>query len=402
MEFNYKARTKDGELQNGVIEAVDEGNALESLRNRNLIVVYLSPVSREFVLFRRIPFFEKVPKREIVIFSRQLSTLFESKVPLISAMRTLVKQTSNQSFKEALLVIAQDVDDGMPLSKALAKHAGIFNNFYISMVKTGEVSGKLGEIFSYLADHLEKDYYFESKARSSLIYPAFVFVTFIVIMILMLVFVVPNLTIVLIESGVTLPIATQIIIFLSDAFRGYWWIFLIALIGILGFFSYYRQTKEGRAYFDWLKLKMPILGTLFTKIYLSRFAESLSTLIIGGLPLTQALEVTSDVIGHEIFKDIIFSTVAEVQKGATISSVLKQRSEVPLFVSEMIAVGEESGRLDAVLKNIANFYQKEVDNTLENMTSIIEPVLIVFLGIAVAVLIVAIILPIYNIAQNIG
>lgn len=402
MQYNYQARTKEGVFQSGLVEAVDENAALEILRGRGLIVLSLLTAKEKFILFRRIPFLERIKKREIVIFSRQLSTLFEAKVPLIIAMRTLVEQTSNLYFRESLTAVTQDVEGGMALSKALAKHPRIFNNFYISMAKTGEVSGRLGEIFNYLANHLEREYYFENKVRGSMIYPAFVFVGFIIIMILMLVFVIPQLTSVLKESGAELPLATKIVIGLSDLFRSYWLLFLVFLLAVAGIVLYYRQTKEGRVYLDWLKLKIPIFGDLLQKIYLMRFSESLGTLIIGGLPITQALEVTGDVVANEIYKDIVLSVVEEVKKGATISSVLRPRKEIPPFVSEMIAVGEESGRVDLVLKNIADFYQKEVNNTLENITSLIEPLLIVFLGVAVGILIVAVILPIYNITQTIG
>ena len=402
MQFNYQARNKDGEFQKGVIEAQDEASALESLRNRELIVFYLAPLKREFFLFRKIPFIGGVKKRDIVIFSRQLAVLFRAKVPLISAMKTLVRQAGNPFLKETLTNITKDVEGGMALSRAISKHPKVFDNFYLNMVKTGEYSGSLDETFEYLANHLEREYEFESKVRGAMIYPAFVLVVFLVIMILMLTFVIPHLTTILKEANADIPFTTKIIMGISDAFINFWWVFLIIFLGAIGAFVYYQDTKEGRLYIDWVKIKIPIFGSLFQKIYLARFSESLGTLIVGGLPITQAIEVTSEVIGNVVYKDIMTMAAEEVKKGSMISGVLKSREEIPAFVSEMVAVGEESGRLDYVLENISKFYQKEVATVLDNITTLIEPVLIVFLGIGVAILVAAVILPIYNAVQTYG
>lgn len=401
MQFSYKARTKSGDLQEGTIEAASQNGAMDLLQRHGLIIVDLKSEKSSFFSLK-IKWFEGVKPKEMMIFSRQLATLFESKIPLVESLRTLSEQTDNNFFKEIILEVASDVDSGTSLSEAMKKHDMQFSAFYINMVKAGEVSGKLQDVFNYLADHQERDYSINSKAKSALIYPAVIFSFFILVFVLMLVFVIPSLKSVLLESGVDLPLITRAIIGISDAFVNFWYLIIIGVAAVVGSLYYFSTTSYGEYLWDVSKVRMPVFGDLFLKLYLTRFCENLSTLIVGGLPIIQALQVTGDVIGSPRFKVIIDDTIEEVRRGNPINVVLRRHEEFPALVVSMVAVGEATGRLDYTLKNLATFYQREINSMIDSIVSLIEPAMIGFLGIGTGIFLAAILTPIYNIANSIG
>jgi type IV pilus assembly protein PilC len=292
--------------------------------------------------------------------------------------------------------MVDDVNAGLALSQALAKHPEIFSLFYVNLVRAAEESGKLQEVFIYLADYLERSYYLTTKARNAMIYPAFVFGTFIVVMIVMLTVIMPRLTVIFEQSNVPIPFYTQAIIALSFFLRQ-WGVFL--LIGlIIGVIALWRWafTPNGKRVVHRLQLKIPVFGDLYKKLYMTRFADNLRTLIIGGIPIIRALTITSDVVGNVIYQEVIQNAVESVKGGNTISAALEQSPEVPILVTQMIRIGESSGRLDFILGSIARFYQKEVDSLVENMVALIEPIMIVGLGIGVGILVASVLVPIYN------
>ena len=399
MKFNYQARTKKGEIQSGTAEASSREAAISLLQKYGLYVTILEEAEAPPIYARRIKFFERIPAAEIVLFSRQLSILFKSKVSLVEALEVLAIQTKNPDFKEKIFKMAEDVEGGTALSGALSRHPKIFSSFYIAMVKAGEASGKLSEALSYLAEHLEREYRLIARIRGAMIYPAMVVFIAVLVLALMMFFVVPQLTKVLGETGAELPLATQMIIGLSAFLKKWGWILILILIGlIIGLFRYYR-TKEGKKFFDQAFLRLPLAGPLLKMIYLSRFAENLSTLISGGLPIAQALEITGGIVGNTTYKEIIFKARDEVRRGEPISSVLGRSPEnFPPVFTQMILVGEKTGTLDKTLMDVVDFYQKEVDRTVENLLSILEPALIVFLGLVVAGLMAAILMPLYQMA----
>ena len=399
MKFNYQARTKKGEIQSGTVEASSREAAIALLQKYGLYVTVLEEAEAPPIYARRIKFFERIPASDIVLFSRQLSILFKSKVPLVEALEVLAIQTKNPDFKEKIFKLAEDVEGGTALSGALSRHPKIFSSFYIAIVKAGEASGKLSEALSYLAEHLEREYRLISRIRGAMIYPAMVIIIAILVLFLMMFFVIPQLTPVLTEAGAELPAITKMIIGLSDFLKKWGWILILILIGlIIGLFRYYR-TKEGKKFFDKSFLRLPLAGPLLKMIYLSRFAENLSTLISGGLPIAQALEITGRIVGNTTYKEIIFRARDEVRRGEPVSSVLGRSPEnFPPVFTQMTLVGEKTGTLDKTLTDVADFYQKEVDRTVENLLSILEPALIVFLGLIVAGLMAAILLPLYRMA----
>jgi type IV pilus assembly protein PilC len=398
VHFSYIARNKEGEIQTGKINVSSKEEAVSAIQASGLIVISCQLADRMPLWMKNIKLFKRVKTKDIVSFSRELATLFSAKVSLVESIRVLGRQQENAYFKETLLEIAGDVEAGTIFSKALAKHPKQFSLLYINIIKTGEVSGNLENSLNYLADHLEKQYYLASKVRGAMIYPAFILMGFIIVAILMLVMVIPNLTSILKESGQELPWSTRLIISLSDFMRAWWWVITIIFISILTGAWRFRETPRGKRFFDRLVLKLPIFGKALKKFYLSRLSENLSTLIKGGLPILQALQTSGEVVGNDVYQQLIFEAKDEVKVGNSISSVLKRYTEIPPMMTQMIYTGEKTGQLDLVLGKLAHFYSVEVDNLVSNISALIEPVLIVFLGIGVAVLLMSILMPIYNIS----
>ncbi len=399
MIFAYEAKTLQGENKTGTVEASSEDAAIELLQRNNLIVLNIKQSSSVSLMSKKIKLFERVPKKEIVVFSRQISALFAAKVPVIESLRTMLEQTKNETFKEALEDITESVNSGNPLSKSLAEHKKIFSDFYISIVHSGELSGKLEEVFNYLADTLEREYYLTQKVRGAMIYPAFILVALVGVMFVMMIWVIPNLTSVFAEANLELPALTKIIIALSDIFQGYWWLILAVMFGGVAGFWQWVSTERGKMIWGSIQLQLPIFGPILTKFYLSRFSDSLSTLIKGGLPIVRSLEVSANVVGNYVYKKIIAETIDNVKKGGTISQIFKGKQEIPIMVSQMVAIGEQAGKLDATLKTVAEFYHKEVKNSMDNIVTIIEPLLILVLGVGVGILLVAILMPMYNLTN---
>ena len=397
MKYNYQARTKKGEVQTGIVEASSREAAIVLLRKYGLYVTILEEATALPIYAKRLKLFEGITHQDIVLFSRQLSIMFKSKVPLVESLNVLSGQTRNLDLKERILDLSEDVEGGTSFSGALSRHPEIFSSFYISMVKAGEVSGTLSESLEYLADHLEREYHLTSKIRGALLYPALIVVVVLLVIAMMIFFVIPNLSEVLIGSGSELPTATKIVINSAAFLRKFGWVLgLVILLVIFAVFRYYRSQK-GKKFFDGLFLKIPVIGPFLKTINLALFAENLSTLISGGLPIASALQTVGEIVGNSRYKEVIFEARDRVRKGETISSVLSAAPEVfpPVFV-QMTLVGERTGTLDSTLMNIVNFYKKEIDRTIDNLLSILEPLLIVILGVVVAGLMLAILLPLYQ------
>ncbi len=400
MEFRYTARTNTGQIQKGNIEAKSKQDAIAALQDRNLIILDVLGREDTSVFNAQISIFNRVKTKEMVAFSRQLSTLFSARIPLLEALRALARQTENKYFSQIIFEIANDVEAGSLLSKALAKYPKAFSGFFINMVRSGEVSGGLDRSLNYLADYLEKQYYLNSKVRGAMAYPAFIMGGFLIVGVLMMILVVPQLTSFLVETGQELPLPTKMLIATSKFISGIGGIItLIAFIGIViaAVFSINRVPKA-RWLFDSAKIKAPILGKIFKGIYLARITDNLSTLIQGGLPILQALQVTADVVGNVVYKKIIEEAKENVRTGGTISSCFENHGEIPPMVTQMIATGEQTGSVDEILKKLSSFYTKEVDATVATLAQLIEPALILVLGVGVALLVSSILIPIYTIA----
>jgi type IV pilus assembly protein PilC len=401
MEFKYTARSREGQILRGSMEAGSKKEAVSVLQNRNLIILDLVESQRATIMTAQITIFQRVKGKEMVAFSRQLSTLFSARIPLLEALRVLARQTENKYFSQIIFEVANDVEAGSLLSKALAKFPKVFSQFFINMIRSGEVSGGLDKALNYLADYLEKQYYLNSKIRGAMGYPAFILSAFIVIGTLMMILVVPQLTSFLVETGQELPLPTKILIATSGFVINWGWLLLI-LIAIAVFILIFsiNRVPKARFYFDMSKIKAPIFGQIFKGIYLARMTDNLSTLIQGGLPILQALQVAADVVGNVVYRKIIMEAKENVRIGNTISSCFFNYAEIPPMVTQMIATGEQTGSVDDILRKLSSFYTKEVDAMVENLSQMIEPVLILLLGGAVAILVASILIPIYNIASS--
>ncbi len=386
-------------MQVGTVEAGGREIAIGVLQRHGLIIVHLEEKSKTPLFYRSLELFESITEKEIALFSRQIATLLEAQVPLVEALKALGAQATNPRFKGVIFDISSEIEGGASFSKALGKYPKIFSHFYLALIKSAEVAGKLQEVTLYLADHLERDHYIKSKIRGALIYPAFVLFGIVAVGFLMFTFVIPQLVAIFEEVSIDLPLLTRAIIWASAAFRTYV-VFILIVFGAAGFAAWrYIQTEEGAMGLDKLKLKLPILGALFTNLYIARFAENLGTLLAGGIAISMALRVSADVIGNRVYSGIIRDTEEAVKRGDTMSSVLKTYSAIPPLVSQMVETGVTTGKLDVILRNLARFYERELTAIVDNLLALIEPVLVVGMGIVVGILVVAILQPIYSMVQ---
>lgn len=396
--FKYKASDKEGKIRQGLAEAVSENMAAEALRERGFSVISIKEVSTFKAAKQGIALFNRIKPKDLVIFSRQFAVMISANVAMVQALKIVAEQTDNVKLKMIVLEVSNEVDSGSKLSDALAKRPQVFSNFFISVIRSGETSGKLDEVLNYLADEMEKDYDMTSKIKGAMIYPAFVFCGLGAVGIIMMVFVIPKLTGVLEETGAELPIATRILIGTSDFLQNYWWLLIIIAVALIFGVRFIISIPQGRKCLDILKLKLPIFGKLFQKIYLVRFTRSLNTLIVGGVAISNGLKITSEVVSNSVYRRLIEETIKEVEDGNSISSVFINSKEIPKMVSQMMSIGEKTGKLDLILERLTDFYAKEVANTVANLMTLMEPLIMVIIGVAVGIMVAAIIMPMYNLA----
>ncbi len=400
MLFNYEVLDEKGEKKAGSIDAINVDVAISSLQRRGLVLASIKEANGQTsFLNSKISMFDRVSGKEIVILSRQLATLFQAQVSALRIFRLLSGESENNLLRNKLNVIADDLQSGSSISTALEKHPKIFSEFYVSMVKTGEESGKLDQVFEYLASYLDRSYELTSKVRGALIYPAFVVITFITVMVLMFTMVIPKISGILTESGTELPIYTTVILGLSNFLVEYGFV-ILAIVTVIGFFAVrFIRTPDGRMFYDQFKLQIPYISTLFKKLYLSRLADNMNTMLSSGIPIVRALELTSNIIDNKIYQGILVNSMSAVKGGKTLSESLSNNpKEIPGIMVQMTRVGEETGEVGTILKTLADFYTREVKTAVDSLVSLIEPVMIVMLGGGVAVLLAAVLVPIYNIA----
>jgi type IV pilus assembly protein PilC len=401
MLFNYRALDQDGHERQGSVEALSMDVAIATLQKRNLIVSSIAP-SEQKGSSLSLSFLQHVSNKEVVILSRQISTLFEAQVSALRVFRLLAAEVENELLAQVLTEVGDDIQGGAPISKALSRHPKVFTNFYVNMVKSGEESGKLSETFIYLADYLDRTYEVQSKAQNALIYPAFVIGIFFVVMALMLTIVIPKISAILTDSGQPIPIYTRVVIGLSNLIVHYGLFVLIALL-IAGFLAYRAlQTPSGKLMFDSIKLDIPYLGDLYQKLYLSRIADNFSTMLASGVPVVEAVEITSSVVDSATYEGILKQVGEDVRGGASISDALSRHEEIPGIMTAMVRVGEETGELGKILSTLAKFYQREVVNAVDTLVDLIEPLMIVLLGLGVGTLLASVLIPIYNLAGSIS
>lgn len=400
MLFNYTVLTPEGSQSKGQIDAQSVDAAISSLQRRGFVVVTVTPEIQKNFLQKKFSLFDRVPMKDVVIMSRQIAALFEAQVSAIKAFTLLSENADNKVLSFALSSIAQDVQGGITISAAMEKHGNVFSTFYISMVKAGEESGKLTDSFRYLADYLEREYELTSKTQNALIYPAFVITTFVIVMVLMLTMIIPRLSVILVETGQQLPIYTRAVIALSNFFVHYGIFILIIVVAIGLYLGRSSRTPAGKKRIDGWKITAPIVGPLFKKVYLSRIADNLDTMLSSSIPVLRALEITGEVVDNALYKEIMQQAVNDVKAGISISASFEKHEIIPPIMVQMVRVGEETGSLGSILKTLARFYKKEVDGAVDTLIGLIEPIMIVGLGVGVGFLLTSILLPIYNIASS--
>jgi len=327
--------------------------------------------------------------------------LFRASVPTLRIFQLLATETENPLLRRRLEEVAEDIQGGVSLSGALGKHSDVFSDFYVNMVRAGEESGDLSKTFSYLADYLDRSYELITKTRNALIYPVFVIVAFIVVMVLMLVIVIPKLSAIILETGQDLPFYTKIVIGTSNLFIDYG-LFMAIMLALGGFFLWrYVSTDKGKRYFAGFALTTPYAGRLFRKLYLTRIADNLNTMLTAGITVVRSVEVAATVVGNEVYKNLLVQASQDVRMGVPLSQALAKYPDVmPSIMIQMIKIGEETGELPSILDTLAKFYRREVDNEIDTLISLIEPAMIILLGIGVGGLMVSILLPMYDIASS--
>ncbi len=402
MNFTYKAVTSTGEKKEGAIDASNKDLAIAALQRRGLIVVSVAEEGTGGSIFKR-AIFQHVPQKDVVILSRQISTLFDAQVSALKAFTLLATNAENPMLKRILNSVVDDIQGGTTISGALAKHPDVFTDFYVNMVKAGEESGKLNEVFAYLADYLDRQYALTSKTKNALIYPAFVIVVFIVVMILMFILVIPKLSVIIETSGAAIPVYTRIVIGISNFFISYG-IFILILFVLAGLYVYHlARTERGKQYLDGLRLTIPVLGTVYKKLYLSRMADNMSTMLTSGISIVRSIEITGKIVGSRVYEGILTEASEAVKAGSSFSEALeKHPGPIPSILVQMVRVGEETGGLGTILKTLALFYKREVDDAIDTLMGLIEPIMIVILGLGVGILLTSILVPIYNIASSIS
>ena len=400
MLFKYSAIDKDGNQKDGSIEAINIDIAIASLQRRGFIISNIvESDAKEGFLNKNLAFLERVSNKDIVILSRQLATLFEAQVSALRVFQLLATETENPKLARKLSDVVNDLQGGSSIAGALEKHPDVFSAFYISMVRAGEESGRLDEVLLFLADYMDRTYEVTQKAKNALIYPAFVITTFIAVMVLMLTLVIPKISQILIDSGQEIPVYTQVVIGISNFFVNYGPYLLIAIIVGVFFLLRFRKTEAGKESFDGFRLNIPYVGKLYRMLYLSRISDNLNTMLASGIPMVKSLELTKSVVDNQIYLKAIEGATEDVKSGASVSEAFSRYEEFPNILIQMVRVGEETGNLGEILSTLAKFYRREVTNSVDTLVDLIEPVMIVLLGLGVGTLLASVLIPIYNVSS---
>ncbi|HEY4694364.1 MAG TPA: type II secretion system F family protein [Candidatus Nanoarchaeia archaeon] len=396
-QFTYTVKDKTGETKKGLIEAVDQRQAASILHERGFVVINIESKKAGFQL--RVGSLGIGP---IANFTRQLATMISSGLPLTESLVVLEKQTENARLEEIIRSVADDIQGGSTFASALGKHPGEFSVAYINIIKAGESSGTLDKVLGKLADTLEKDREFQAKIKGAFIYPTIILIAMVLVISIIMIFVVPKLSQLYVDLNIELPLPTKIMIWLSNVFVNFWWLMIIAVVGGLFALRRYRKTPEGALVIDGLILKVPIMGRLNRDSSLTEFTRTLSSLIGAGVPILEGLRISGDVASNALHRQAVHRSATLVEKGAQLSKALGSDESFPAIVPQMVAVGEETGKIDEVLAKVSNYFELEVDHQVKNLTSSLEPIIMVVLGVMVALLVISIILPIYGITSAFG
>jgi len=399
--YNWVAETKKGKVIKGELEAADEKSAGLQLRRRNLKIKKIKPKPKD--VFENVSFMQpKVTKKDIVIFTRQFSTMIDAGLPLVQGLTILAEQMENKTFKRILKEVVKDVEGGSSLAEAMEKHPDVFDSLFINLVAAGEVGGILDTILQRLAAYIEKVEKLKSQIKGAMTYPMVVVAIAIIVIAVIMIFVIPVFEEMFASFGKALPVPTQIVVAMSKFTTENILYIIGGLILFVFLFKKYRGTTGGRKATDTLALTLPVFGPLLKKVAVARFSRTLGTMISSGVPIITALEIVAKTSGNVVLEEVILDVRSSIAEGQPIAEPLSENDIFPNMVVQMIAVGEATGALDAMLEKIADFYDDEVDVAVEAMTSMLEPLLMVFLGGAIGGLVIAMYLPIFGMAAAMG
>lgn len=398
--FEYKAVSQTGENINGRYNAKDRNEIMQMLRSKSYHPVLIKEVS-EGTDISKLKLFNKIKAKDIAIFARQFYAMLNAGVTIIQCLDILRQQTEKPYFREVIEKVYESVQKGSTLSEAMKEHQSVFPGLFISMVEAGEASGNLDVIMDRMATHYEKETKIQNKIQSAMTYPIILAVVSVVVVIFMLVSILPTFLNMFEGSDVPLPAPTRLLLTISNALQRYWYLFILGIIVIVYFIRRYIQTAGGRRQFDWLKLKIPIIKNTVTKVCTSRFTRTLSTLLASGIPLLQSMEIVSKIVGNQVIADGILSVKEDMRKGYDLAGPIQRLGLFPPMVHSMIRIGEESGALDDVLKKTADFYDDEVEVSITKMTTMLEPIMIIFMAIIIGFLVIAMYLPMMDMMQTI-
>lgn len=394
--YKWEGKTLRGEKKKGELEAPDEGSVRTHLRQQNVIPTKVVAKGKEVSFsFGR----QKIKKKDVAVFTRQLATMIDAGLPLVQSMDILAMQQENKAFKEIIKNIKEDVEGGSTFAGALKKHPKAFDELYVNLVVAGEEGGILDNVLTRLAIYIEKAEALKKKIKSALVYPSTIVAVAVIVVAVLMIFVIPVFEKMFTSVGHTLPLPTLIVIAMSNILKKYIFLLIVAFIVLIFMIKRYYSTEKGKFTIDNLILRLPVFGILFRKVAVARFARTLSTLITSGVPILDGLTITSKTSGNKPIEYAIMKARTSISEGETIAEPLARSEVFPLMVTQMIAVGESTGSLDSMLTKIADFYEEEVDVAIATLTSLLEPFLMVFLGVTVGGIVIAMYMPIFKIAS---
>ncbi|MCL4417337.1 MAG: type II secretion system F family protein [Patescibacteria group bacterium] len=398
MKLRYKAATSDGKLSQGLLDAKDINEAADYLRAKNLVPITIEKTDSNLLT---LPFFKKVKQSDLVLFTRQLSSMLSSGLTLFRALEILREQMQNPQMTEVVSSLISEVQDGKTLAQALEKHPQVFSTIYVSIIRAGEKSGLLDKVLLRLADNLEKQAKLKSTVKGALMYPVIVIILMIVVMSIMMIFVIPQLTVLYTNLNVELPLPTKIVVGISNFMIAAWPLILLGGAAVVIGFRKWAKTPDGKILIDTALLKVPIFGKLITQTILAEFSRTFGLLVGTGTLVVQALNETADTTGNTLFKNAIFGVSKQVEKGVTVGDSMAYYPLFPPLLIQLVKIGEQTGKIDDTLIKASEYFEREVDQTVKTLTTAMEPFIMVVLGIGVAFLIISVITPIYSLISSI-
>jgi type IV pilus assembly protein PilC len=402
MKFKYQAKTKEGVTQVGFVEASDRNAASTILAGHDLFVLSVVEEHPPTALDNIAGFFGRATRKDLIVFTRQLATLLEARLPLNNALKILYEQTTNPRLKDAISQVTEDIDAGVSFSQAMARQGKTFPDYYIEMVRAAEVTGNLDEVAAFLANYVEKEGDLASKAASALVYPGIVVGLFIVVAFILITFVYPSLGSVFAENGVALPWYTQVLLNVGTFLNKWWIAVVVAVVALTVLAINYLQTGEGIALLDEAKIRLPIVKKVYLPVIMARFGNSAALLEHGGIPIAQSLEIISHMVGNTLYSEVVRELAQDVRQGELLSaSIAKHPKFFAPLVSQMVAVGETTGKIEEMFTRLSGIYTRDADEITNNLVDLIQPVLMIGIGVMVGLLFASILIPIYNLTDSI-